>query len=183
MARFPPGLLALTGMAVSVVVLMPGSRLAMDETTHDREPDARHALDVRAGATTELETRTLVPGDRDPRCFVLDYVGTSEAVVEVSADAQGTLPDHLDLTIETVAVDDADDPVACGRAPAIATILEGETLASFASATAAGDGLYAHWSPTGSERRTYRVTVTLQADDRAQGISGSAELHWEAHGR
>jgi hypothetical protein len=183
MATFPPGLLALTGVAVGVVVLMPGSRLALAETTHDHDPAAGHVLDVRAGATTELETGPLVPGDRDPRCFVLDYAGDSDAFVEVAADAHGTLTDHLDLTIETVAVDDADDPVACGSAPTIATILDGETLASFASATAAGDGLDAAWSPSGPERRTYRVTVTLQADDRAQGASGSAELRWQVHGR
>lgn len=171
-----PGVAVLAGIAVSALALLSGSPIATGGVAFDGS-----AAESTAGpheVTTRLGAPDMVPGDRDQRCIGIHLADRSDVRVEVSGTAEGALAEHLDLTIETVVVADPDDPAACADAPVRATVYDDGTLADFAAATTPGAGLDGRWAPTGPGTPAYRATVTLAADDRAQGTSGSAELRF-----
>ena len=63
--------------------------------------------------------------------------------------------------------------------PAPAPLLDA-TLQTFSAFTNFSNGLTAFGGPTGSSTRSYRITVTLQDTNAAQGKDADATFTWEA---
>jgi hypothetical protein len=89
----------------------------------------------------------------------------------------GTLSPFLDMVIE-IGPDNADPFSSCASFTSTATLFSG-TLASFA---ATHDGYatgLATWDPAGDDARTFRVSVTVQDDPLAAGLTAGWGLTWE----
>ncbi len=115
-------------------------------------------------------------------CINVTYSGSlTPAEVSLYGVVSGTgLDDYLDLVVE---VGHGGAGPECERFTPMATVFSG-TLAGFGVRHSDfADGLRA-WTPaTSPEVRSYRFTVTLQDDNRAQGKSATATFSWEAQNR
>lgn len=176
MSWLRPGVAVLAGIAVSALALLSGPPIATSGAGVDGSATGG-AADLHA-VTTRLGASNMVPGEGDQRCIGLELADRPDVRVEVSGTARGALAEHLELTIEAVEVADPDDPAACAAAPVRATVYDDGTLADLAAATTPRAGPDGRWTPAGPGTPAYRATVTLRADDRAQGASGSAELRF-----
>ena len=120
------------------------------------------------------------PLDVVTNCIVVTYEGTLlPADVVLYGVSGGTgLDAYLDLVIEEGTGGIFDN---CSGFSATSTIYTGGTLSDFAVAhTNFGNGA-GTWSPSANpESVTYRFTATLQDDNAAQGLSGTATFTWEA---
>lgn len=126
----------------------------------------------------------MVPGNSDQACIKVTYDGdVATAGVKMYGSTTFTsasdLGDHLTLTIE-----DVDATLGCATAVVNSTLFSAKDLSvsgtSFTvSHTGWGDGLATGWSPAAGETKTYRITVTLQDADAAQGLNTAATFTWE----
>jgi hypothetical protein len=139
--------------------------------------------------TSMFNLSGLMPGASATKCVNVQYTGTLDGVVKLYGTlVSGTgLRSYLDLTIErstgAVGGDSADCTgwVDAGKTT-IWTPANG-TLGTFlGSASGFGSGL-GNWSVTGggaTDTASYRITLTLQDDDAAAGLTTTAAFAWEA---
>lgn len=125
----------------------------------------------------------MVPADSDQACITVTYDGDTGATVKLYGATTGTgLGEYLDLTIEEVTIETLND---CAGATVDNSLYNG-TLAVNGGAftvdhTDWSNGLASNWAPTSSgETQVYRITVTLQDDNGAQGLDTAATFNWEA---
>jgi hypothetical protein len=137
------------------------------------------------------------PGDSYTKCIAVTYSGSLPAGVRLYATGGSGLGAYLTMTVER-GTTSPDPPTfgtgdGCGTfTPDAATyaaangVMFSGTLAGFATAYpnyAGGlldptSGSPASW--TSGQRHVYRIVLTLQSNDAAQGLSCSPTLTWEA---
>ena len=130
------------------------------------------------------------PGDSDTSCIRVRYTGSLASTVRLYANVTGTLPQYLTLTVTRGANPGGFD--SCGS---FDTTGEGNyigagggvmyqgNLSAFPSSYAAGLVDPTSASPeswTTNETHWYRFVVTLQDNDAAKSLTGSASYTWEA---
>jgi hypothetical protein len=146
--------------------------------------------DNDGGSTSLLSLANAKPGDSDTGCIRVAYDGTLPATVRLYANVSGSLTQYLSLTV-TRGTDsspsfdscagflaDSMDYIGAGNG-----VVYSGTLAAFPATYAAGlvdptAGSPETWS--NPEAYSYRFSITLQNDDAAQGLNGSASFTWEA---
>lgn len=121
------------------------------------------------------------PGDSVVRCINVTYGGSLSADVKLYGAVGGSgLASYLTTTIEAGSGAVGGLSFDCTGFGAAETLHSG-TLAAFGTAnTNYATGLGGFAGATAGSTRSYRVTVTLQDDNAAQGLSATATLTWEA---
>lgn len=139
------------------------------------------ALSDDDAGTAMFSVSNMAPTQVSTRCIAVSYSGSLNANVRLyGAISGGTgLEDYLDLTVERGS---GGSFASCAGFVSAETVYTG-TLAGFTAAHtsyATGAGT---WAPTGGapvDAMTYRVVVTLQDDDAAQGLASTASFTWAA---
>jgi hypothetical protein len=183
MSRMATVLLAV--MLVGLLTLS-GSRAAFSDTTSNINNS------LSTGTVTLIDDDTglamfsvtdMAPLDTVVECIEVEYAGSLAGLnpVVLYAGANGGadtgLGTYLDLTIEAGTGATYGDCSTFLGSP----ILSGGTVADFV----AGNFDYANsvatsWTPSGTgDTRAFRITVTLQDDNAAQGLVGQPTFTWE----
>lgn len=127
----------------------------------------------------------MVPTDSDQACITVTYDGTVAAAINMygstSFNSGSDLGQYLDLTIDEVTVGGG----TCASPDSVDNTVYDGTLSVNAGAftvdhTSWGDGAAAAWAPSSNDSQVFRITVTLQDDDNAQGLDTTATFNWEA---
>jgi len=142
------------------------------------------------GSNAMLALANAKPGDSDTSCIRVKYTGSLAATVRVYATVTGTLPQYLTLTV-TRGTDSSPSWDSCTNFTADGTNYIGQgngvvysaNLSAFPASYAAGlvdptSGSPESWAT--DEVHSYKFVVTLQDDNAAQGLSGTAAVTWEA---
>lgn len=179
MVRLGVALVAFVVIGASVVV---SSRSAFSATTENASNSWTAGTvtitDDDAGVAMFTPT-AMKPGDSNTNCIVATYSGTLvPADVKLYGVSGGTgLDAYLDVTI------DLGTGGAFGNCTGFvlgSTPFTG-TLATFAATHTNFTNGIAGWSPAANpESQTYRITVSLQDNNAAQGLNGTATFTWEA---
>lgn len=139
------------------------------------------ALSDNDGGSALFVVTDMVPGQSEERCIEVTYSGSLDPEVRVfgAATAGTGLEGYLDLTIER----GTGDCTTFGTSTAVWTNgTDGDLGAFVAAATGYANGAD-NWQPTGGGANDvvpYRITVQLQDDDLAQGLSTTITFTWEA---
>ena len=163
-------------------VVVVGSRSAFSDTT-DNTGNSWTAGSVIItdddAAAAMFNATAMAPGDSATNCIVVTYSGTLvPADVVLYGVSGGTgLAAYLDVTIQEGSGGVFGN---CTGFTLNSTPYTG-TLANFsATYTNFGNGITG-WSPAvNPESKTYRITVSLQDNNAAQGLNGTATFTWEA---
>ena len=174
---------AMAGALVLVSALVvTGSRGAFSDTT-DNTGNSWAAGTVTItdddAAVAMFNATDMKPGDSVTECIVLTYSGSLvPANVRLYGVSGGSgLDAYLDMTI------DEGSGGVFGNCTGfvLATTPFSGTLASFAATHTNFTNGVAGWSPAATpESKTYRFTLTLQDNNLAQGLNGTATFTWEA---
>lgn len=121
------------------------------------------------------------PGDTATKCVNVTYTGSLAADVKLYGTVGGTgLADYLDTTVDIGTGAAGGASLDC-TGFALDSNLRGGTLTAFGGAnTDYASGLAGFAGATNPTTRSYRVTVTLQDDNLAQGKTASVAFTWEA---
>jgi hypothetical protein len=177
---------ALAAFLMVGAIVVVSSRSAFSDTT-DNPGNTWTAgtviiTDDDGGATAMFNATAMAPGDTSTECIVVTYEGTLvPADVVLYGVSGGTgLDAYLDVVIEEGSGGVFGDCTALGGFTLNSTPFT-NTLANFsATHTNFGNGITG-WSPAANpESKTYRITVTLQDNNAAQGLNGTATFTWEA---
>lgn len=164
-------------------VVVVGSRSAFSDTT-DNPGNSWTAgtviiTDDDGGSSAMFNATAMAPGDSVTKCIVVTYSDTLvPADVVLYGVSGGTgLDAYFDVTIEEGS---GGAFSSCTGFTLNSTPYTG-TLANFsATYTNFGNGITG-WSPAANpESKTYRITVSLQDNNAAQGLNGTATFTWEA---
>ena len=164
------------------VVVVAGSMAAFSATTSNGSNSWTAGTvtltDDDAGSVM-FTVADMAPLDVVSNCIVVTYSGSLlPSDVNLYGISGGTgLDAYLDVTIEEGTGGVFGN--CTGFAP-ISTIFTG-TLSSFAATHTNFTNGAGAWLPAANpESRTYKVTVTLQDNNLAQGLNGTATFTWEA---
>lgn len=156
--------------ALALTAVIPAARAA--EPAEAAAP-AVELTDDDGGAALFAGTGPWRPGESQERCIELRYEGSQpEVQVSLFTEVEGTgLEEFLQVTVE---VGEGGRFGDCSGFSPTERVFSG-SLAELAArsgqpSTTLRDG----------EEVTYRFTVTLRDDDRAQGTTASADFLWEA---
>ncbi|MGY1760488.1 hypothetical protein ACI79G_13075 [Geodermatophilus sp. SYSU D00779] len=130
-------------------------------------------VDDRGGAALFTSTG-LRPGETETACVALAVTGSPRSTTEVTLSAQvaeDALAPYLFLTVERGALG---DPARCASFTGVPAW--SGTLAQLPRTAASG--IPTGWRPGGSASTTYRVSVTVLDDPRAQGLRAAASFVW-----
>lgn len=128
---------------------------------------------------------TMVPADSDQACITVTYDGDTAASVKLYGSTTFTsatdLGQYLDLTVEEVTM----GTDVCADATPDAELYNGTLAVNSGAFTVAhtdwSNGVASNWAPsTNGETQVYRITVTLQDNNSAQGLDTTATFNWEA---
>lgn len=172
---------------VSFVVLGT-SRGAFSDTTSNTSNSVSAgtvAIEDDDSGSVMFNVSGMLPNDTAVNCIVVTYQGNTAPSSPIQLYRSGAntgdgLDQYLDLDIEVGTGGSFGD---CTGFSSSSTLFD-NTLQNFASthqdfAGALGTG----WTPTGAgQARTFRVTLTLQDDNAAQGLSAGFGFTWEARG-
>jgi Camelysin metallo-endopeptidase len=143
--------------------------------------------DNDAGASM-LTLTNAKPGDSVTGCIRISYTGTLASTVRLYANTTGSLGQYLDLVVTRGT--NSGGFGSCGSFSADGTNYIGQgngvvysgTVSAFPASHAAGlvdpSGSPATWNQ--NDAHWYSFVVTLQNNDAAQGLSGTAGFTWEA---
>lgn len=174
---------ALAAFLMVGAVVVISSRSAFSDTT-DNPGNSWTAgtvtiTDDDGGATAMFNATAMAPGDTSIECIVVTYSGTLvPADVVLYGVSGGTgLDAYLDVIIE----EGSGGVFGNCTGFTLNSTPFTNTLANFsATHTNFGNGITG-WSPAANpESKTYRITVTLQDVNAAQGLNGTATFTWEA---
>jgi len=145
--------------------------------------------DNDAGAAM-LSLANAKPTDSDSACIRISYTGTLNSTVRLYGTVSGSLASYLTLTV-TRGTDSAPSFDSCANFTADATnylgagagVIYQGSLASYPATYAAGivdpiPGSPETWVT--NEAHSYRYTISLDDNNAAQGLTGSASFTWEA---
>jgi hypothetical protein len=162
------------------VLVMTSSRAAFVDTT-DNSSNRFQAGTVELSdddtGSVLFDVSDLAPGESRSNCIRVGYTGSLAANVRLYGAASGALAEFLDLQVQ---IGTGGSFGSCGGFSSGSTLFTG-TLEDFAaSRTDFASGLAGWNGATNPTNRTYRLTVTLQDDNDAQGLSADADFTWEA---
>ena len=176
---------ALTALLLISAMVIGTSRSAFSDTTTN--PGNAWAAgtvvisDDDGGSSAMFNATNMKPGSSNTNCIVTTYSGSLvPATVTLYGVSGGTgLDAFLDVTI-TMGTGGAFGSCIGFVADAGPAAFTG-TLAAFAAAhTNFANGI-AGWSPAANpESKTYQIAVSLQDNNAAQGLNGTATFTWEA---
>ena len=175
------GLAVVASLGFVSVLVVTSSRAAFVDTT-DNATNSFSAGDVVLSdddtGSVLFNVNNLAPGDSRTRCIAVTYTGSLTADVHLYGTVGGSgLAQYLDVDID---VGSGGDFASCTGFVSSSTLFN-DTLAAFGSAhTNYVNGLGGYAGATDPSTRTYRVTVTLQDNNAAQGLSATAGFTWEA---
>lgn len=163
------------------VLVMTSSRAAFVDTTDNTSNSFSAGTvvlnDDDAGSVL-FNVNNLAPGDTRTNCINVSYTGSLTSNVHLYAAASGALAPYLDVTIHAGSGGTYNDCAAF--TPSGGALYTG-TLANLAATrTNFANGLTGYDGATNPSSRTYRIVVTLQDDNAAQGLSATADFTWEA---
>ncbi|SDN32146.1 hypothetical protein SAMN05660642_04572 [Geodermatophilus siccatus] len=130
-------------------------------------------VDDRGGSALFTSTG-LRPGATETACVALAATGSARSTGEVTLSAEVTedaLAPYLYLTVERGRLG---DPARCASFTGVPAW--GGTLAQLPRTAAAG--IPTGWRPGDSASTTYRVSITVLDDPRAQGLRAAASFVW-----
>jgi hypothetical protein len=130
-------------------------------------------VDDRSGAALFTSTG-LRPGHTESACVALTVTGSAQSLSEVTLSAEvaeDDLAPYLFLTVERGVLG---DPTRCASFTGVPAW--SGTLAQLPRAAAAG--VPTGWRPGSAASTTYRVSVTVLDDHRAQGLRAAASFVW-----
>lgn len=150
------------------------------------------AIEDNDNGTALFTTLTnMKPGDSETSCIKVKYTGSLAATVRLYASVSGSLKDYLDLTVtrgtdSNPSYDSCTNFSAAGEANYIGQgpgVVYSGTLAAFPTSYSAGlvdptSGSPESW--TMNEQHSYKLTLTLQNQNAAQGLTATAGFTWEA---
>lgn len=179
---------ALTALVVVAFGILQVSQAAFSGTTDSSGnwDAATVALsDDDGGQVAFTNDNRMVPADSDRACITVTYDGDVASTVKLYGSTTFTsssdLGQYLDLAIDEVTVG-----AGTCDAPDASTPIYTGTVSVNAGAFAVAhndwsDGLASNWAPsTSGASQVYRITVTLQDDNGAQGLDTTAVFNWEA---
>ncbi len=179
MVRLGVALVAFLVIGASVVVSSRSAFSATTENASNSWTAGTVTITDDDSGVAMFNATAMKPGDSNTNCIVATYSGTLvPADVKLYGIAGGTgLDAYLDVTIELGTGGVFGN---CTGFVNSSTPFSG-TLSAFAAAhTNFGNGI-AGWSPAANpESKTYRITVSLQDNNAAQGLNGTATFTWEA---
>ena len=163
---------------------------ATTENTGNSFASGTVAIEDNDSGTAMLALANAKPGDSDTSCIRIRYTGTLDSTVRLHGSVSGSLASYLTLTV-TRGTDSSPSFDSCTNFTADGTnyvgagagVVYSGALSSFPATYAAGlvdptSGSPETWSQ--DEVHSYRFVVTLQDDNAAQGLSGTASFTWEA---
>jgi hypothetical protein len=172
------------GLLVMSLLVVTGSRAAFNATTTNDTNNFAAGTVVLAdddAGSVMFNLTGMKPGDTSTKCVNVTYTGSLAADVKLYGTVGGTgLGTYLDTVVDigTGATGGAAMDCTGFAGP---TNLHTGTLAAFGAAHSNyGNGAGGYAGVTGPVSRSYRVTVTLQDDNAAQGLTASATFTWEA---
>ena len=162
------------------------SRSAFSDTTDTSSSNISAAsvslVDDDSG-TSMFSVSGMIPNQTIQECIRVTYNGdlTPAAAVQMyrAGAITGTgLDQYLDLVIELGSGGNFGD---CTGFSATSTIFTGNTLQNFATThTNYAGALSTGWTPTGAGQfRTFRISMTLQNNNAAQGLTATFGFTWE----
>jgi hypothetical protein len=121
------------------------------------------------------------PNTTTAKCVNVTYTGSLPADVKLYGEVGGTgLAPYLTTSIDVGTDAAGGEAMSCDGFTSAAN-LHNTTLADFGSAhTNFGNGAGGFAGATNPTTRSYRVTVTLQDNNEAQGKTATAAFTWEA---
>jgi len=172
------------GLLVMSLLVVTGSRAAFNaSTSNDTNTFAAGTvvLSDDDDGSVMFDLTGMKPGDNATRCVNVSYTGSLAADVRMYGAVGGTgLATYLDTVVD----------IGTGAAGGVAmdctgftasSNLHNSTLEAFGTAhTDFGNGAGGFAGVTGPVTRSYRVNVTLQDDNAAQGKTATATFTWEA---
>jgi hypothetical protein len=167
-------------LAFVSVLVMTSSRAAFVDTT-DNTSNSFSAgtvvLNDDDAGTVLFNVSNLAPTESRTNCIRVDYTGSLASNVHMYGAASGSLAQYLTVVVE---VGTGGTFGNCGAFSGGTTLFNG-TLSNFAATrTNFANGLAGWNGATNPSNRTYRITVTLQDNNAAQGLSANADFTWEA---
>ncbi|MEX0825704.1 MAG: hypothetical protein WD184_02950 [Acidimicrobiia bacterium] len=136
--------------------------------------------DNDAGSALFDGSSLFVPGDSVVGCIEVTYSGSVDAGVRLFGATTGGdgLEAYLDVTIER----GTGDCTTFGTATEVWGATDGDLAEFLAAAFSYASGVDS-WAPVGGgadDTVPYRITVTQQDDNAAQGLSSMVSFTWEA---
>lgn len=167
-------------LAFVSVLVMTSSRAAFVDTTDNTSNQFSAGTvvlnDDDAGSVL-FNVNNLAPTQNRTNCITVSYTGSLAANVHLYGAASGSLAQYLDVVID---VGTGGSYNNCTGFTSGSTLYTG-TLANFAATrTNFVNGLAGWNGATNPSSRTYRISVTLQDNNAAQGLSATADFTWEA---
>lgn len=167
-------------LAFVSVLVMTSSRAAFVDTTDNTSNQFSAGTvvlnDDDAGSVL-FNVNNLAPTENRTNCITVSYTGSLAANVHLYGAASGSLAQYLDVVID---VGTGGSYNNCTGFTSGSTLYTG-TLANFAATrTNFVNGLAGWNGATNPSSRTYRISVTLQDNNAAQGLSATADFTWEA---
>ena len=162
------------------VLVMTSSRAAFVDTTDNTSNHfsaGTVVLNDDDAGTVLFNVNNLAPTQSRTNCIRVDYTGSLAANVRMYGAASGSLGQYLTVSIDVGTGGSFDN---CTGFTGGTNLYTG-TLSAFAAArTNFTNGLQGWNGATNPSNRTYRITVTLQDNNSAQGLSANADFTWEA---
>jgi hypothetical protein len=162
------------------VLIMTSSRAAFVDTTDNTSNHfsaGTVVLNDDDAGTVLFNVNNLAPSSPRVNCINVQYTGSLAANVKMYGAASGSLAQYLDVVVE---VGTGGTFANCTGFTPGSTLYTG-TLSNFAATRTNFTNGLAGWNgATNPSNRTYRITVTMQDNNAAQGLSADADFTWEA---
>ncbi|MBV8983480.1 MAG: hypothetical protein JO248_03455 [Acidimicrobiia bacterium] len=174
-------------IALMSVLVVGGSRAAFNATTSNG-PNSFAAGTVVIGndstGSVMFNLSGMKPGTTATECINVTYTGSLTANVHMYGTAvsgAGTLADYLNTTIDIGTGAAGGAGHSCTGFVLGSNLFPTATLTSFGTTnTNFATGLAGNDGATNPTTKSYRVTVTLQDNNAAQGKTANASFTWEA---
>ena len=172
------------GLLVMSLLVVTGSRAAFTASTSNGVNNFAAGTVVLADDDADSVMFNLTgmkPGDTATKCVNVSYTGSLPADIKLYGTVGGTgLATYLDTAVDVGTGAAGGSSMDCTGFTGPTNIHTG-TLAAFGAAhTDYSNGAGGFTGATNPSSRSYRITVTLQDDDAAQGRTASATFTWEA---
>ena len=179
-----PGAGVLGALVIAVLLTFQTSRAAFNSTTENGSNTfgaGTVTLSDDDSGSTMFILSGMKPGDSATKCINVTYGGSLPADVKLYGTVAGTgLAAFLDTVVEVGTGAAGGSSTSCTGFSSSSTLHSG-TLAAFGAAnTNYGNGLGGFSGATNPTTRSYRIAVTLQDANAAQGLDATATFTWEA---
>ncbi len=165
------------------VLVVGGSRAAFNSTTSNGSNSFAAGTVVLSdddAGSVMFNLSGMKPGDTATKCINVSYTGSLPANVHLYGSVAGGLGAYLDTTVDIGSGAAGGASSDCTGFVSSANLFGG-TLTGFGAAHSNfGNGAAGFDGATNPSTRSYRVTVTLQDNNAAQGQSSTATFTWEA---